>query len=394
MNAARILLHGLFILVGVITTMLGPLLPFLMRRWSLSDGEAGALFTAQFLTAVATSVLMMYFMRRFRAWRLMVTGYLLCGIGVLGLAAPHWQWGFLGVCVWGLGLGMINPAANLAAATLMPDRPATGINLLNFFFSIGATLAPPVIAGFVDFGLGALFPILVAALTLLGAAAAGRYFVPDFQGSFAGVASHAHKFSRRLPFLVLCMILLFVYVGVETSSGGWASTYLQRIAGADAVLAASASAAFWGAILVSRLSAVWVLRYARVLTVLTGSILLVITGGVLMLLLPSPLAVIASIAIIGLGCGPIFANTLAYFLEHYGNGADRLSGLMFAAGGTGGALIPLLIGEVSDAAGSLRLGLTLIPACALAMLLLLAAVAYSRPGRGNRPDATGARETL
>ena len=361
--------------------MLGPLLPSLMRRWSLSDSEAGALFTAQFLAAVVMSVLMTGLMRRFRAWHLMVVGYALCGIGALGLAASNWHWGFLGVCVWGLGLGIINPAANLSAAALMPERPATAINLLNFFFSIGATLAPPVIAGFVARDLSGWFPVLVAFPILLGAALATRYFVPDYQGSFAGGVPLAGKPSRQIPFVLLSMTLLFVYVGIETSSGGWASTYLNRVAGADAVLASSASAALWGAILVSRLAAVWLLRYVSALALLAGSIFLAMSGGVLMLLFPSPLAVIAGIAVTGLGLGPIFANTLSYFLEHYGKGADRLSSLMFAAGGTGGAAIPLLIGEISDASGSIRLGLTLIPVGALGMLLLLAALAYFRPSR-------------
>ena len=395
MNSARILLHGLFILVGVVTTMLGPLLPSLMRRWTLSDAEAGSLFTAQFLTAVLSSVLMMYFMRRFRAWHLMLIGYFLCGIGALGLTASHWQWGFLGVCIWGLGLGIINPAANLASASLMPGQPATAINLLNFFFSIGATLAPPVIAGFVARDLSQWFPILVAVPILLGAALAARYFVPDFEGSFGGRVQATGKPSRQLPFLLLCMTLLFVYVGIETGSGGWASTYLNRVAGANVTLASSASAALWGAILVSRFSAVWILRHASVLTVLTGSICLALAGGMMMLLFPSPLAVIVAIAIIGLGLGPIFANTLAYFLEHYGDGANRLSGLMFAAGGTGGAVLPLLIGEISDVTGSLRLALALIPACACGMLLLLAAMAYLRPSRRSVPcEAAGPRETL
>lgn len=191
------------------------------------------------------------------------------------------------------------------------------------------------------------------------------------------------------------MTLLFVYVGIETGSGGWASTYLNRVAGANVTLASSASAALWGAILVSRFSAVWILRYASVLTVLTGSICLALAGGTMMLLFPSPLAVIVAIAIIGLGLGPIFANTLAYFLEHYGDGANRLSGLMFAAGGTGGAVLPLVIGEISDVTGSLRLALALIPICACGMLLLLAAMAYLRPSRRSVPcEAAGPRETL
>ena len=43
-----VLLHGGFLLIGVVVTLLGPILPMLATKWSLDDAELGLLFTAQF----------------------------------------------------------------------------------------------------------------------------------------------------------------------------------------------------------------------------------------------------------------------------------------------------------------------------------------------------------
>jgi hypothetical protein len=42
------LLHFGFLLVGLVHTLLGPILPMLAARWRLDEAEAGSLFIAQF----------------------------------------------------------------------------------------------------------------------------------------------------------------------------------------------------------------------------------------------------------------------------------------------------------------------------------------------------------
>ena len=51
------LLHCGFLLVGVVNTLLGPILPILAARWRLDDAEAGSLFIAQFTGAMIGSAL-------------------------------------------------------------------------------------------------------------------------------------------------------------------------------------------------------------------------------------------------------------------------------------------------------------------------------------------------
>jgi fucose permease len=47
-RGAFIVLHAGFVLTGIVTTLLGPILPTLATRWFLSDSGAGLFFTLQF----------------------------------------------------------------------------------------------------------------------------------------------------------------------------------------------------------------------------------------------------------------------------------------------------------------------------------------------------------
>ena len=47
-----------FALTGIVTTMLGPLLPALKVRWGLTDAQAGYLFAAQFAASVVSTMML------------------------------------------------------------------------------------------------------------------------------------------------------------------------------------------------------------------------------------------------------------------------------------------------------------------------------------------------
>jgi fucose permease len=47
------LLHAGFLLIGIVTVLLGQILPVLSKRLSLNDREAGYLFVAQFAGSLA-----------------------------------------------------------------------------------------------------------------------------------------------------------------------------------------------------------------------------------------------------------------------------------------------------------------------------------------------------
>ena len=51
-RAATAVVHAGFVVTGIVTTLLGPLLPILIARWSMSDARAGLFFTLQFCASI------------------------------------------------------------------------------------------------------------------------------------------------------------------------------------------------------------------------------------------------------------------------------------------------------------------------------------------------------
>src|ERR1700704_1485524 len=82
-----ILLFAGFVLSGVATTIVGPMLPVFIRRWSLDDGQAGLFSTIQFLAALGGTLASSVVASRWGYRPALVVGYALMGGGIAGLDA-------------------------------------------------------------------------------------------------------------------------------------------------------------------------------------------------------------------------------------------------------------------------------------------------------------------
>src|SRR5258708_20581715 len=79
------LLFAGFVLSGIATTIVGPMLPVFIRRWSLDDGQAGLFSSIQFLAALA-GTLGSSAIAPWRGYRpAFVLGYALLGVGLPSL---------------------------------------------------------------------------------------------------------------------------------------------------------------------------------------------------------------------------------------------------------------------------------------------------------------------
>src|SRR5215475_1652941 len=137
-----------FVPTGILTILLGPLLPSLEARWSLSDAQAGELFTSQFLAStvgVATSGMLV---PRVGYRFVLVLGLACMGLGVGTLSTGSWAFGMASVACFGTGLGLVIPTANLLVAEENPRRKASALSVLNFFWSVGAVACPFLLAPF------------------------------------------------------------------------------------------------------------------------------------------------------------------------------------------------------------------------------------------------------
>src|ERR1019366_4465473 len=135
-----------FLPTGILTTLLGPMLPILIARWALNDTQAGSLFLVQFLASLAGVQISGILLSRLGFRPAFLSGLLLMAAGVATLYLGSPGLGMVSVAVYGLGLGFIIPTDNLMIAEIAPGSRAAAVSLLNFYWGVGAVLCSLLVA--------------------------------------------------------------------------------------------------------------------------------------------------------------------------------------------------------------------------------------------------------
>ena len=350
-------LFGAMVLAGMATTMVGPLLPRLESRWQIGDAAAGLLFTALFLASVATGAIVGPLALRFGHLSLVRGGLLLSGLGIALLAISPWPQALGAMAMVGCGLGLSIPAANLGVAG------SRAVMLVNFAWSTGAVAGPWLLAAFPA---AFLWGLSVA----MACASAGHLGTPS---RIAATGAGGKRVMSKAT--ALAAIFVFLYVGVESSLDGWLSSYASRNPGTRQLWAALPSV-FWTGILFGRFLAALSLVRLVPASLLGGCLVAALGGTCLLLGASRPGAILAATALTGLALAPIFPLTVSSYSES--TRAEKSAGLIFSAGGLGGACIPALVGSVSQGTGGLRFAMA-IPPILLAIMLLMWKTSGTRP---------------
>jgi fucose permease len=372
--------HLAFVLVGVITTLLGPLLPLISRAWLVDDGQAGAMLGAQFLASVVGGLASTALAQRFGAPRSLGTAFLVMAAGLVTLLTGRWPLVALASSMWGLGLGLVVPEMTLLIALTAGPRAASALSLFNVMWSTGALLWAATV--YVTARWVGPVPLVcgVAALAVCVAVAFYLGFGPDRAPAHAPTATRGEAGLVPWQTAALFALMLFLYGGVENSLGGWVASFVARMAGPDAVaIGAAAPAAFYLALVLGRLSGVGLLGSVSEAGVLLGGQALALAAMVAMLAAPSPAWVVAAAFVAGLGCAVVYPITAAGIAREIGKRSPRIVGPLLTAGGLGSATFPWVVGLVSRQSGSLRAGLAVAATAAFALVAVTAFVVRARP---------------
>ena len=364
------MVHAAFVLTGVMTTLLGPMLPILSERWTLSDSQAGYLFSAQFATSILGVALSSLTVPRY-GYRLTLVcgvGFMAVGAGVLARAV--WVVGLASVCVYGFGLGLTIPTANLLIAKLHPDRRAAALNLLNFSWGIGAVGCPFVVAALQR---SQRTSLLLFGMTLclgLVAVSLGCIRIPaDTEGN----STKEFPLDKKIwtnRFVPILGALFFIYVGTESSIGGWIASYARRVDAGSGTFWALTPSFFWGALLLGRAVAPVILRRVRETTLASAGLVLASLGIFVILIANTMALVVAGASLAGFGLASVFPINIALLSQWFGEMASHVGPMMFALSSFGGATVPWLVGALSSRFGSLRVGLT-VPLLGSVVMLFL-----------------------
>jgi fucose permease len=353
-----------FVLVGVMTTMSGVLLPFLSARYSLPASTTAWLFPAQFFSAATGVISSGVLVRRWGFRAALGLGYALLAGGAALFAPATWPSVLAGVCVYGMGIGILNPSSNLAAGTLSRRGPEM-VNVLNFCWGAGAVAGPM---------------ILPALLARSGVRAVAYMLAPLIALAFAGVVAMAPSGAvgstptgskNGIANAVLSGTILLLYVGTETTIAGWMPLYGARTLGANAFQAGLTLSIIWGAVLAGRASGPFLVGRAGVDRMIRASTVVLAAGiGVIATVHAIP-GLMLGCLVSGLGLATMFPNVVAAYT---GSGGRNVS-IVFLMASFGGATLPWTAGRLVSATGYPLAAL--IPA-AVATLLISAVWALLR----------------
>jgi MFS transporter, FHS family, glucose/mannose:H+ symporter len=336
-----------FLLAGVGTVMLGPILPALSRDWALTDQQGGVLIAAKFVGSFLGGVSVP---RKLRFGVLGGMVFACVGFGAFGLSRGLAA-GAGSLFVGGFGLGQIIASTNILAGRRYREHTGSALASLNFFWSLGA-VACGVIVGVVlpRFALRGPLSMFAGMFLLTGV---GGLFGRVRDGGVARDKEAVGALPGRV--LVRFALLLFLYGGLETCMTGWLTTYTLRFSDVRLMGGQSAIVLLWAALTVGRGLASAALRVMREATLQRGALG---ASAVLIALLATtnhgPLMSLYCV-LLGLSLAPFFPTTFALLIKR--GPTAREAGFILAVSGLGAALFPWMMGAISTASGSLRVAM-------------------------------------
>jgi MFS transporter, FHS family, glucose/mannose:H+ symporter len=357
----RLLLHLSFIVIGVITTMLGPVLPFFSHRWSLTDAQAGFFFTAEYFCSTVGVALTSVFLPRFGFSKVTAVGFVAFAVAFAFLGIGPWMVSAAMVGIMGFGYGLANPAINLRATQLPSKSTAAAVTLLNFFWTIGAVLSPFFVGALIpSYGLRGFSVLLLACSLVLVALHLFLRAAPVSGGQTRSTHSLAEWLAQlRMPRAVPLLLLFFLYVGVEVALGGWVASYEKRMPGMSTLTRLLAPSVYYGFLLFGRGVAPLAFRHLSQIMISVGGLSLATVGCLVIALSNTPQALYLGAAIAGFGLAPQFPIFVTWLAAIFLDDSNWIGALFFGSAGIGGGALPWLVGIVSASTHSLRAGLYL-----------------------------------
>ena len=351
-----------FLLAGLGTVLLGPILPTLAHDWHIDDAHSGLLLAAKFAGSFLGGVSVP------RRLRYGIAAGMACscaGFAAFALS-PGLLTGCLALFVGGFGLGQIIASTNILAGRRYRRHTGSALASFNFFWSLGAVVCGLVAA--------AVLPLWGLRGPLL--AFAGMFFAAGLGGLLGTARSlpqspyEVTPEAVRLPFsaLVHFALLLFLYGGLETCMTGWLTTYTLRFSDLHLLGGQSPLVLLWSALTVGRAISAAAMRW------ITESVIqrlgLAISAVLIAALTATRSGALLSLdcLLLGLALAPFFPSTFAILMAR--RPTAREAGFILAVSGLGAALFPWMMGVVSTHSGSLRIAMAVPFALALALLLL------------------------
>ena len=338
----------------------------------LSDFILGLIPFAAFIWFFILSVPVGIIQARVGKKRMLNAGMTITGIG---LFIPYFLDNFVaviaGFALLGIGNTIVQVSANPLLVDVVPGRRASSfLSFSQFIKAIGSMLAAPLAAIFASrFGDWKLLFLVYGIISFLSVLWLGTVKIEETAAS-GTKASMASAFRLLGNSYILMMVLsIFLVVGIDVGFNYFSGKYLTARFGFEEVSAQSGRSVYFfgrmlgtfaGALILTKLSSTKGFLYSAILSIITILLIMIIPA--------SKAAAWILVFLIGLGVANIFPLVFSLTVQKYPERSNEISGLMMMAI-SGGALIPPVMGLVSDSLGVVP-GMGVLLLCAAYLLIV------------------------
>ncbi|MFP7761701.1 MFS transporter [Marisediminicola sp. LYQ85] len=385
---ARVAVALLFLTNGALFANFLPRYPEVMRNLDLTNTAFGLAVAAFPLGALIAGLSAGYLVRRFRSSRVAVASTLVTAAGILiAGSGSAWITLALGMALAGAMDSITDVAQNSHGLRVQRLFRRSILNSFHAIWSVGAVLGGVLGAGAAQAGIPIPLHLAISAVIFGGIAmVAYRFLLPGPEpadvateapsaavaGSPAATSPAATPRRRTgmLKYAILAALVVIASAGaiVEDSGASWSAIYLSGSLGASAFVAGIGFVALQGMQFVGRIFGDRLVdRFGQRAVARTGGVTVFVGMG-LALGFPSTVGTIVGFGLAGLGVATLIPAAM--------QAADELDGFRPGTALTlvswllrvGFLISPPIVGAIADA-GSLRLGLTIVPLVGLLVVI-------------------------
>ena len=361
---------------GMLSAMLGTILPDLSDRFRLSPRQNGTIAFAQALGLIIASLGVGPLLDNEGKRLGLMIGLALIATALFALPRSS---GFRSILfllfLLGVGGGIVVTGANALVSDVGEAHRATALNMVNLFFGLGG-LATPFIAANVFGRNWVRLCYTVAALTVVSLAIEASTKMPEPTRTGGFVLADAAPVLGR-PLLFLLGLFLFLYVSCEVGIWNWLPRHLIAQGIPESRALNILSLGFALGLLIGRVGVSPILIRVPAITVLLFASVVMAISTFLMLRLSNPFTAAILVFLAGLSMAPVFPTTLAIVGDNFPRMAGSAIGLVITCGWIGLAVSSRIIGFIAGGdPRRLKKALLVIPVSAVLMVGLDLAIQH------------------
>ena len=307
---------------------------------------------------------------------------LMLNIGILvtalGLLVPFFIYSFsmvlFGFALLGIGNTIVQVSANPLLVDVVPsNRVSSFLSFSQFVKAIGSMIGAPLAGYFaLKFGDWKLLFLVFGLVSILTAIWLGMTRVDERKQEDIKVTFGSAFSLLGNGFIFMMVMSIFVVVGIDVGFNSNSGQFLIKHFGIEQTAAESGRSVYFFGRMLGTFAGALLLTKISSRKFQMGTSFLGILALIAILAIPSAAAAWVLVFLIGMFVANIWPLVFSIAVEKYPNRSNEISGLMMSAI-SGGAVIPLLMGWVSDIS-SVAAGIYVLIAC---MLYLFGVGVYS-----------------